>query len=503
MKCYRIINTSCDDAACVFLCLLRKDGISMDYGWICLLPPAAMLIFAIKTKKSFEALVFGSLVAYVIMYGYKFLVPWCSLVLDEISNADNEYILLICGLFGSLIFLLREARGTEGFSRIVLRFCKSERMVMLTSAILGCIIFVDDYLNIMTIGTCMKNVCDKRKVPRQALAYIIDSTGAPVCALLPFSTWAVFYAGIFMEEPAVAKLGYGSGIATYLHVIPFMFYPIMALVVTFLFALGIMPKFGPMKKAFERARKGESSTQPPVQVINEMGDYTVAGMDENAETQAVKSMIEPPRKVAPPGKAIDFLLPIGILIGVTIVTSDMLIAIISTIFACLILFVPRKLMSFNRFSELFIQGFADMLPVLAILLASFLVKTACGEMNLSGYVISLVQPFLNAAVLPAVVFLILAALTFITSSFWGIEVIALPIVVPLAIALNGNILLVLAAVVSGGVFGSHACFYSDATVLSSATCEIDNIDHAVTQAPYAILGAVLAVVAYLIAGIVM
>lgn len=475
----------------------------MNYGWLCLLPPAAMLTFAIKTKKSFEALVFGTLVAYIIMHGANFLTPFCDLVLDEISNPDNEYILLICGLFGALIFVLREARGTEGFSRLVLKLCKSERMVLITSALLGCAIFVDDYLNIMTIGTCMKGVCDERKVPREALAYIIDSTGAPVCALLPFSTWSVFYAGIFMEQASVVALGYGSGIATYLHVIPFMFYPIFALAVTFLFAFGVVPKIGAMKKAYERVKSGDLGTIEPVQVVNAEGDYTVAGVEENAETNSVKMMLEKPHKTLPPGSALDFIVPMAVLIGVTIVTSNMLVAIIATLFICLFLFVPRKLMTFSRFSELFIEGFADMLPVLAILLASFMVKTACGEMDLSGFVISLVEPFLNAAVLPAVVFIILAALTFITSSFWGIEVIALPIVVPLAIALHGNILLVLAAVVSGGVFGSHACFYSDATVLSSATCEIDNLDHAVTQAPYAILGAVLAVIAYLIAGTIM
>jgi len=475
----------------------------MDYGWICLLPPAAMLIFAFKTKKSFEALIFGSLVAYIIIHGVNFFVPWCDLVLDEISNADNEYILLICGLFGALIFLLREARGTEGFSRLVLKFCKSERMTLITASIMGCIIFVDDYLNIMTIGTCMKKVCDKRKVPREALAYIIDSTGAPVCALLPFSTWAVFYSGIFMEEPSVEALGYGSGIATYMHVVPYMFYPIIAILVTFGFAVGIVPKLGAMKKAYARVQSGDIGIKPAVEAAGEEGDITVAGMAENAETTAVKMMIEKPRKEVPPGNALDFVIPMAALIGVTIVTGNMLTAIIVTLFVCLILFVPRKLMTFDRFSVLFIQGFADMLPVLAILLASFMVKTACGEMDLSGYVISLVEPYMFGAVLPAVIFIILASLTFITSSFWGIEVIALPIVVPLTIALGGNMLLTLAAVVSGGVFGSHACFYSDATVLSSATCEIDNMDHAVTQAPYAVLGAVLSVVAYLIAGFVL
>lgn len=474
----------------------------MDYGWISLLPPAAMLIFAIKTKKSFEALVFGSLVAYVIMYGPKFVGPWCELLLNEISNPDNQYILLVCGLFGSLILLLREARGTEGFSRIVLKFCKSERSVLLVSSLLGCLIFVDDYLNIMTIGTCMKDVCDKRKVPREALAYIIDSTGAPVCALLPFSTWAVFYAGIFATEPALVGLGYTTGLELYLKVIPFMFYPITALLIVVLFALGIMPRIGAMKKAYARVKDGNAGLKPVVEMRGTEGDYTVAGVDANAETAAVKSMVEKPLKTQPKGNVIDFLIPIGILIAVTVFTGDMLIAIVVTLAACLALYVPRKLVSFNKYGELFIQGFADMLPVLAILLASFLVRTACAEMDLSGYVISLVQPYLNGAILPVVVFILLSMLIFVTSSFWGIEVISLPIVIPLASALGGNLLLVLAAVVSGGVFGSHACFYADATVLSAATCEIDNMDHAVTQAPYAIIGAVSTIILFLMCGFI-
>lgn len=476
----------------------------MDYGFWCLIPPAAMLAFAIWTKKSFEALIFGSLVAFIIMHGFGFLAPWCEMLLNEVSNPDNEYILLVCGLFGALIFLLREARGTEGFSRWVLRFCKSERSVMLVSSLLGCVIFVDDYLNIMTVGTCMRDVCDKRRVPREALAYVIDSTGAPICALLPFSTWSVFYAGVFIAEPAVAALGYGTGLNTYLHVIPFMFYPIAAVALVLLFSLGLVPKLGAMKKAYQRVQQqGADAHEPAVKIVSAQGDYTVAGMEATAETAAVKAILEKPRKTQPPGNAIDFLLPMAVLIGVTIVTGDMLIAIVATLMVCLLLFLPRKLMTFSRFGELFIQGFADMLPVLAILLASFLVRTACGEMDLSGYVIALVQPFLSGAVLPAIVFLLLAALTFITSSFWGIEVIALPIVVPLAMSLGGNLLLTLAAVVSGGVFGSHACFYSDATVLSSATCEIDNMDHAMTQAPYAVLGAGIAALLYLAFGFIM
>ena len=108
----------------------------MQYGVLCLLPPAAMLIFALKTKKSFEALIFGTLVAYLIMYKAAFIEPWCDLLLSEISNADNQYILLLCGLFGGFIFLLREAKGTLGFSNLLSRFCKNERITMMMSVFL-------------------------------------------------------------------------------------------------------------------------------------------------------------------------------------------------------------------------------------------------------------------------------------------------------------------------------------------------------------------------------
>ncbi len=462
----------------------------MDYGVLCLLPPVAMLVFAMKSKKSFEALIFGSLVAYIIMYGFRFIGPWCELLLGEISNYDNQYILLLCGLFGGFIFLLKEAKGTLGFSGLLTRLCKSQRSVLLTSLLMGIVIFVDDYLNIMTIGTCMNEVCDKKKIPRQALAYVIDSTGAPVCALIPFSTWVVFYSGVFIQERVIQEMGYTTGMSVYLKVLPFMFYPIFALIVVFLFSAGILPKLGAMKKAYAEADTPKEPVEPEMHNVKSV-DIAMAGM-----------VADYPPKTENEGRMLDFIIPIGALISVTVITGDMLVAIIIALAVCMLLYLPRKKMTFTRFVELFFAGFADILPVLAILLASFMIKTACGEMGLSEYVIHLCEPVMNAATLPAVVFVIIAVLTFVTSSFWGIEAVAVSIVVPLAAALNGNILLTLGAVVSGGVFGSHACFYSDATVLSSATCGIDNLSHAVSQLPYALISAGLASAAFLVCGIV-
>lgn len=462
----------------------------MDYGAISLVPPLVMLLFALKTKKSFEALILGTLVGYILMHGAGFLVPWCDMLLDECSNRDNLYILMLCGMFGGLIFLLREVRGTLGFSNFISRYCKSERSIMLMSVLMGIVIFVDDYLNVMTVGTCMKGLFDKKRLPREALAYIIDSTGAPVCAILPLSTWVVFYSGMFGQDPSLMDVGFTSGLDVYYHAVPFMFYPFAALLVVFLFAMGWLPKFGPMKKAYERMAESKEKAR---QIIEEAKATELSAQsDINAQSALSETKEE--------GNIFDFLAPMSVLIGVTVYTSDMFIAIVCTLVTCLLLYLPRKKMTFTRFVELFWEGYKDMLPVLGILLACFMTKRVSSDMMMPEYVISLVEPLMDAHLIAAITFLVIAALTFVTSSFWGIEIIAISIVVPLAIAVGGNVLLVLGAVVSGGVFGSHACFYADATVLSSSTCDVDNISHAVTQLPYALLGAAIATLGFVVMG---
>lgn len=450
-----------------------------SYGILSLVPPLAMLLFALKTKKSFEALIFGTLVGYIIMHGTGFLVPWCEMLLEECGNRDNLYILMLCGMFGGLIFLLREVRGTMGFSNFISKYCKSERSIMLTSVLLGIVVFIDDYLNVMTVGTCMKGLFDKKRLPRQALAYIVDSTGAPVCALLPLSTWAVFYSGMFGQEENLLGMGYTPGMNTYYQTIPYMFYPFAALFVVFLFAMGWLPKLGPMKNAYERMKVSQQKAREIIV------DGQAAGSDA-----AVKEE----------GNVLDFIVPMAVLFCVTLYTSDMFISIICTLASCMLFYLPRKKMTFTRFVELFWEGYKDMLPVLGILLACFMTKRVSADMGMPEYVIAQVEPLMNVHWIAAITFLVTAVLTFVTSSFWGIEIIAISIVVPLAVAVGGNVLLVLGAVVSGGVFGSHACFYADATVLSSSTCDIDNISHAVTQLPYALLGAAIAFIGFVAMG---
>ena len=189
----------------------------------------------------------------------------------------------------------------------------------------------------------MKGLYDKRKVPRESLAFVLDSTGAPVCVLLPFSTWAVFYANLFYSETVVSG-SFDSGLSAYIHAIPFCFYPVIALAIVFLFCMGWFPKLGAMKKAYRR--------------VEETGMlYSAASKKYNMNEEQYTG----------DGKVSDFLIPIILLIAVGISSGEILLGVLTAIAACLVLYVPRKLMSMEEFLNNMITGFGSMLSIFSCL----------------------------------------------------------------------------------------------------------------------------------------
>ena len=414
----------------------------MNTGLIAIFILLIIIVGAIATRRCVEFLIGGSLLAAIFMYGKDFLPQWCTLIQDVL--AENVWIVLVCGLFGSLIALLQESKGTFGFQKLVSKFCNTERRTLLTTFVMGILIFVDDYLNVLSIGVCMKGVCDKRKIPREALAYMLDATGAPVCVLLPFSTWAVFYASLFIDQASVKVLGFKTGIQAYIHAIPYCFYPILTIAIVFLFALGVMPKLGAMKKAYKR--------------VEETGKvYSDASRKYNHDDR---------KGYEEDGNIWNFVLP-------------------------------------NDFFNLIVRGFADMLPILILLVVAFVLQKVTEGMGMTDFIISVAKPLLWGPVFPAIAFVLVAALTFTTGSLWGMSAVVAPIVFPLGAAISANPILIMAAIISGGAFGSHACFYTDATLLSSQSAGIDNMEHALSQLPYVIIASVLSVAGFLICGFVM
>ena len=451
----------------------------MSHGLIAVLIILVVIVGAITTRRCVEFLIGGSVLAALVLYGKDFLVQWCP-ILPEVF-ADNVWIVLVCGLFGSLIALLQASKGTFGFSKVISKICTNEKRTLLASFILGVLIFVDDYLNVLSIGVCMKGVYDKRKIPRETLAYMLDATGAPVCVLLPFSTWAVFYASLFEEEESVKALGYATGIQAYIHAIPFCFYPIITLLIVLLFSLGIMPKLGSMKAAYKR--------------VAETGKvYSDASRKYNHEER--KGFEEE-------GNIWNFLIPMIALVAIAVVTSNLLLAVIVALLICFVLYLPTKVVTLDEFFNLIIKGFADMLPILTLLMIAFVLQKTTESLEMTDFIIQVMQPLLKGTLFPAMAFVLVAALTFCTGSLWGMSAVVAPIVFPLGAVIGADPILIMAAIISGGAFGSHACFYTDATLLSSTSAGIDNIEHAMSQLPYVIIAAVASIIGFIICGAVM
>lgn len=446
-----------------------------DFGIWTLIPPILVIVLAIVTKKPTLSLLLGCLSSYaIIAIGTKanFITMSTEAFYSVLTDETNVNIICICALFGSLIALLNASNGTTAFARFIAKFCKTEKSVMLASWILGCVIFIDDYMNIMAISSCFKKSFDDKKIPRAALAYIIDSTGAPACVLLPFSTWAVFYAYCFYEQKAVVDLGYASAMSSYVHAIPYMFYAALALIMVVLFIYHVVPTFGPMKKEYEAMAKKQ--------------------IEEAQEDTTEKK-----------GHLIDFVLPLAVMIFVSIMGDDMFIALLASIITCFILYIPRKVVNINDFFILVVKGIGDLMPTLLVLMFAFYMKQACADIYLTDYVVNVFSPLISAKTFPLFTFVLVSILSFVTGDSWGVPAICVPIFIPLASVCGAHILLTMGAIVSGGVFCSHACFYSDATVLTATCSEVTPMCHAKTQLPYAMICFAISAVLYLVLGFVL
>lgn len=436
-----------------------------------------IIIGAIVTRRCLEFLLLGSFLGAIALYGINALPEWCQILEDSI--ADNAWLWMICGLFGSLVSLFQASKGTFGFSKVIEKLCKNDRRTLLTTYIMGILIFVDDYLNILTIGACMRNLYDRRKLPRESLAFILNSTGAPVCVLLPVSTWAVFFGGLFYEEEGIANM-FSSSMDAYVHAIPFSFYPIIALIVVFLFCIGVMPKLGPMKKAFDRVRE----TGMVYSEYSKRYNKDDAGKTED-------------------GNIWLFLIPMAVLVAIGVITTDVLLGVVAALIVCMVLYVPTKVMSLEKFMDHVVSGFGDMLTIFFMLVAAFSLENVCTKLGLTEFLIEFIGPYLSPRVFPAAAFLFLGILAFVTGSNWGMSAVVIPILIPMCFSMGANPVLTMAAIISGGTFGSHACFYTDATILTAGSAGISNMEHALSQFPYVIISAVLSVICFLIAGSLM
>ena len=433
-----------------------------------LLPALITVVTAIFSRRPIESLLAGVFVGLLMLEPAAALSNFSSILLEVMMNETIAWVIIVCGLMGSLITLLMRVGAASAFSRTLSSKAQNSTSALLYTWLLGLVVFIDDYLNALAVGSSMRKVTDKFKVSREMLAYVVDSTAAPICVLVPVSTWAVFYAGLFVDAGYAES---GQGMALYISAIPYMVYPIAAMLLVPLVAVGIVPALGMMKSAEQRATEGSA----PLPI------------DEGEE----ESLVDTEDRV----RIYHFVLPIVALLGFSIwYDLDVQIGVIMSVAVTIILFGAQRLMAWAQMFDAVIDGIKIMLPALTMVVMAFVFNEVNDMLGLATYVIENVAPLMTPLMFPALTFLTIALISFATGSSWGVFAIAIPIILPLAESVGVSIPLAIGALVSASAFGSHACFYSDATVLAAQGSGCDVMDHALTQIPYALIAAAISCV---------
>jgi len=447
-----------------------------DYGALALLPTLVVIVLAVWSHRTIESLLAGTIVGLFMISPSDPLALAAEVSLAVMQNETVGWIILVCGFMGSLIALFIRTGAVSAFTEGVITRVHTKKGGLFTAWVLGIFLFVDDYLNSIAVGAAMRKVTDSFRSSREMLAYVVDSTAAPVSVIIPISTWAVFFGALLVENGVAPE---GQGVQAYIQAIPYMFYAWAAILVVPLVISGVIPAIGPMRRAEARAATGQ--TVPP----------------EAEHIEAANQTILP--KEGARGSSWEFILPMALLaLSTWYFEYDFLKGLYLTMTVYVLFIVIRRTLTVEETYNAVLDGFKTMVEPLAALVAAYLLDEINTRLDLSAYVIDLIAPYVTAQMLPTAIFLSMGALSFATGSNWGVFVIVLPIVTTLANALGADMTLVIGATLSASTFGSHACFYTDATVLTAQATGATPYQHAITQLPYALIAAGLSVVGYLL-----
>ncbi len=461
----------------------------IEAGWLSVLPPLIAIILALITKEVYSSLFIG-LFSGMLIYSFftdGSIISASAHTLDMMCSkiSDNAYMILAMSLLWAVIALVSKSGGTQAYGQWAGKRLNSKRSASFSTFILGILIFIDDGFNSLTVGNVMRPITDRLRISREKLAYLVDATSAPVCIMAPVSSWAVAIA---------SEISASNGFAVYLSTLPYNFYAILTiLMVIFICFTG--KDFGPMKKAEELA-----VTQDP---------------DESSASQQAGN-----------GKVIDLVLPIVTLVvcaifGMAYVggffrgvgfseaiganpSAGLTLGAFSALVMALCLYVPRKLMTARVFAETIVGGISSIVPPMLILILSWSLGGVCRQLIGTGVYISgfVSEAHLPLSLLPLLLFVIAAVMSFSMGSSWGTFGMLIPIVTMICEASGAGTILIpaLGATLAGSVYGDHCSPISDTTILSSAGADCKHIRHVETQLPYATLVAIVCAAGYLITG---
>jgi len=480
--------------------IVRED-IGIYATLLSLLPPIIAIALALITKEVYSSLFIGILSGALLYSNFNIwgmVTNTFDVMVSKLADSWNVGILIFLVVLGMMVSLVNKAGGSAAYGRWAETHIKSRVGALISTAVLGILIFIDDYFNCLTVGSVMRPVTDKHQISRSKLAFLIDATAAPVCIIAPISSWAAAVSSVAPE---------GQGLQLFIRSIPYNFYALVTLAMVIM--MGVMKvDFGPMKLHEDNAMKGDIYTT---------ADRPYAGADAEAGNSK--------------GTVLDLVLPIVALIVSCVLTmvytggffdvesgaymnfieafsgSDASMGLVLGSFIALIVtfcfYIPRKVISIKQFTESFSEGFKQMVPAILILTFAWTLSGVTNNLGAKVFVAEFVR--MNAGglanLLPAIVFVIAVGLAFATGTSWGTFGVLLPIVC--SVFTSGELMVVaVSACLAGAVCGDHCSPISDTTIMASTGAQCDHINHVKTQLPYALLSAGVSFVGFILAGII-
>ena len=437
-------------------------------------PLAFLIVYALKTRKMADAMVLSTLLAMILLYRQHFLTGTIDALYATLSNSSYQFVLCIIIGFGGMITLFQESGALMGFRDLLLKVASGPRRTLVLAWLMSAVMFVDEYLNALTVTFSMREITDKNRIPREHLALQANLMACCLCMTIPFSSWTAFTVGLVGE--------YGLGFQDYLRAIPRMIYPLCMILLCLLLALGVFPKIGPLRKAYARVRGGGPAFE----------------RDEKAEKLVDIADVDESR-VSPAWNAV---VPLAVLVGGTILfNNDLAHGMVLAILAQLLLYVPQKLMTVGQFFEHFFNGAKGMTSLAIVVGFGFMLSEANRELGLFDILINRIGSAVPAFLIPPLAFLLVGLTVFAVGGCWVVMTIAIPVFVPLALSMGVAAPVIIAAVMSGIALGYSTCFYADAVFMTTAGTGVSNITVIRTTLPYAIGAAAVSFIGFLLLGL--
>ncbi|MEA4987255.1 MAG: Na+/H+ antiporter NhaC family protein [Anaerovorax sp.] len=468
-----------------------------NYGIISMIPLTITLIIAFWKRDAMLALFIGCMSG-VLILGMDPAFGFAALTQEALGNEDFIWILMIQIFIGIMIAFFMKAGVVHAFAKLIAGKVKSKKGVKVATWFIG-LFTVDDYMSPLLRGVVMRPLTDENHIPREKLAFILDSTCSTVCTIIPFMAWGAYVAGL------IADLGgpvttVQQGVNVYIKAIPLNFYAIIMLLIVMLNAFEILPDFGPMRTAEKRAREtGKLLRDGAVPLVGTELDELQDASKENSKVS--------------PNVVLDFIVPVIILVVTAVATYFIKGGVkILECFITAVLYLAIEMSVRGVFKdvkdmvETAMKGIKSVMAATIILALAYCINTITKSMGAADFILESTKGWMTPAMFVAATFLIGAIISFFTGSSWGTFAICIPLAVPLAYSFTGNqlgtlVYAAVGAVVSGGLFGDHCSPVSDTTVLSSLGAACDHIDHVRTQLPYAFLAAGISIVLWIIVAV--